>query len=63
MKLFMCQCFEQMCLSNSSIFSNVVAFRVYDVDGDGTISRKDLRTTLLLVAGDKLRDEKLDDVR
>ena len=63
MKLFMCQYFEQMCLSTSFICSNVVAFRVYDVDGDGTISRKDLRTTLLLVAGDKLRDEKLDDVR
>ena len=52
-----------MCMSTSFNCSNVVAFRVYDVDGDGTISRKDLRTTLLLVAGDKLRDEKLDDVR
>ena len=36
---------------------------MYDVDGDGVISRKDLRTTLLLVAGDKLKDDKLDDVR
>lgn len=39
-----------------------VAFKVYDVDGDGKVSRKDLRKILTLVAGDRLKDVMLDDV-
>ena len=39
-----------------------MAFKVYDVDGDGKVSRKDLRKILTLVAGDRLKDVMLDDV-
>lgn len=48
-------------ISTSMIFSEV-AFRIYDVDDDGVISRDELMTVLRLMVGDNLTQDELDEI-
>lgn len=45
-----------------TVVVNAVAFRIYDVDEDGYISREDLFTVLKMMVGNNIPDEQLQQI-